>query len=325
MLHQRFNTGDEGEEIDPIKSMAKKILWMETYSQYICIILNIYRKLSEYEQNLFNKMENLIKNREIFLKEDEVRNPHHTIELKSPFYYVSEALLRLSVDNDLVGKLEAEGQKFYDFINLLKTISKDGLYLTEDLKIYSKEIFTIQQLLEIEKRLNIANKSTPENLLKALNYLLEQIKYSNNAEKLDDLSINIKSLYDFLKENLGDTNNFTELILDIFVAEIKKQSSDSYRQTLVEIVLSNPKLVAQSYPFISIIIKGVVKSSIFDLENNLQNIQDSQSGCFELINNSKNEIIHDILLSTFENIFNKYFKSIPNLKDDEEREMLPKH
>ena len=56
-------------------------------------------------------------------------------------------------------------------------------------------------------------------------------------------------------------------------------------------VLSNQKLVAQSYPFISIIIKGVVKSSIFDLENNLQNIQDSQSGCFELINNSKNEIM----------------------------------
>ena len=171
MLHQRFNTGDEGEEIDPIKSMAKKILWMETYSQYICIILNIYRKLSEYEQNLFNKMENLIKHREIFLKEDEVRNPHHTIELKSPFYYVSEALLRLSVDNDLVGKLEAEGQKFYDFINLLKTITKDSLVINENLSIYSKEIYTIQEFLEIEEGLNNVNKSNKENILNVLKIL----------------------------------------------------------------------------------------------------------------------------------------------------------
>lgn len=38
MLHQRFNTGDENEEIDPIKSIARKMVWMEAYSQYNKII-----------------------------------------------------------------------------------------------------------------------------------------------------------------------------------------------------------------------------------------------------------------------------------------------
>lgn len=41
MLHQRFNTGDENEEIDPIKSIARKMVWMEAYSQYIYNIKNI--------------------------------------------------------------------------------------------------------------------------------------------------------------------------------------------------------------------------------------------------------------------------------------------
>ena len=136
------------------------------------------------------------KNNIIVFDPDERKNPEYAQIYLKPFYFILESLLRIIIsDNNLYKRKD---QEFYDFINLLKTISKDGLYLTEDLKIYSKEIFTIQQLLEIEKRLNIANKSTPENLLKALNYLLEQIKYSNNAEKLDDLSINIKSLYDFL-------------------------------------------------------------------------------------------------------------------------------
>ena len=137
--------------------------------------------------------------------------------------------------------------------------------------------------MDIEKRLNKFNKSNPENNLKVLNILLKQSQYSNDINKLDELSINIKKLYDFLYENLGDTNNFTELILIIFVAEIKKQSSDNYRQTLVEIVLNNPKLIAYSYPFISIIIKGVAKSKIADIGNNLENLQNSQSGCLELI------------------------------------------
>ena len=57
----------------------------------------------------------------------------------------------------------------------------------------------------------------------------------------------------------------------------------------------------------------------------MENLQNNQTACFELINNSQNEIIHDIILSTFENLFNKYFESIPNLEDDEDKEYFPKY
>ena len=45
------------------------------------------------------------------------------------------------------------------------------------------------------------------------------------------------------------------------------------------------------------------------------------------VNNSenKNEIIHYILLSIFENIFNKCFVPINNLKNDEDKEMSRKY
>jgi len=39
------------------------------------------------------------------------------------------------------------------------------LFINEDLNLYSKEIYTIQEFLEIEEGLNQVNKSNEENLL----------------------------------------------------------------------------------------------------------------------------------------------------------------
>jgi len=224
---------------------------------------------------LFNKIERLIKNREIILEEDDIRNPHHTIEYKSPFYFIVDAILRLCTSEELFSKFQ--GKDFYEYINLLKTITKDSLIINEDLAIYSKEIFTIQQFLDIEKRLNQVNKSNSENILKIIEFLLNQIKNSNNNQGA--LSDNIISLSKFLHDSLGDTNNYTELISDIFVGEIKKQSSETYRQTLIGIILENPKLISKSYEFITIILRGIVKPTINDIRNNLNNIQNSHNGC----------------------------------------------
>ena len=321
MVILRYESLNEEDKFDPFKSFIMKLIWIESYSQNIASLLSIYRALSSFESNLFEEIEKLLNKGVIKFDIDGKKCPEHSQVYLKPFYFILESLFTIIInDSNLYKK---EGQQFYDFINILKTICKDGLNLTEELNIYSKGIFTIQQILDIEKRLNNANKSNPENILKVIEILKKQIEYSNDAEKLDELSKNIKSLYDFLYENLGDTDNFIELILDLFVAEIKKQSYDNYRYALVETILQNPKLIAHSYPFISIIIKGVVKPSVSKIENNLENLQNSENYSLKLINDSKNEIVHDIILSTFENLFNKYFESIPNLSNEDDKSAFP--
>ena len=168
MIELRFiKTDDDAneDEVYPIKALAKKILWIEAYSQYISILLNIYRKLSEFEEggDLLSKIKVLIKNKEIFLEQDNQRNPYYTIDIKSPFYYISEALLRLSINK--LNSNELKEEKFYDFINLLKTISKDISTNFIDLNIYSKENYTIIEFLEIEAGLHDVNKNSSENIL----------------------------------------------------------------------------------------------------------------------------------------------------------------
>ena len=327
MIHQRFNTGDEGEEVDPIRATAKKMVWIETYNQYISILMTIFSKLSQYEENLFNKIEKLIKDREILLEEDENRNPHHTIEYKSPFYYITEALLRISIDVDLFSKLK--GQEFYDYINLLKTIYKDCLIINDDMSIFSKEIFTIQQFLEIEEGLNNVNKSNEENILKILKILTDLSKVNNlNVEisqKGEDLSNLIKQLYEFLNTNLGDTENFRELMMGIFVGELKKVKNDDYRLTLIDIIIKNNSLIVYSYPFMVIIMSGYISSDPALISENLKNLQEAQTPWIELINNANNDILNEILLSIFENKINIYFESIPSLPDEDLEDFFKKY
>ena len=328
MIHERFNTGDEGEEINPIRAVAKKILWVESYSQYISILLNIYRKISEYEKDLFNKMEKPIKNGEFILEEEEDRNPHHTIELKSPFYYITESLLRISVDEELFSKLQ--GQKFYDYINLLKTITKDSLVINSDLSIYSKEIFTIQEFLEIEEGLNNVNKSNVENIIIVLGILSEISKINNQRLEISrqgkDLSDNIIKLYDFLFNNLGDTEKFRELVMGIFVRESRKVKNDNYRTTLIEIMLKkNNNLIVYSYPLMSMIMNEFLSSEPEDMGNNIKNFQDNTSKWLELINNANNEVLNQILLAIFEKVINIFFESIPDLSDEKLEQHFKKY
>ena len=229
---------------------------METYRQYISIILKIYEKISKYESDLINKINILIKDNEISLDEDEIRNPYHTLDLKSPFYYATEALFRIIFDNKFLEKLK--GQNFYDYINLLKTITEESLIIYENLSIDPKEILIIQEFINIEGALNNVNKSNEENLLNIHKILTK----SDTKIKVSEINLsnNINQLYNFLLNNLGDTDIFQKLIIDIFVIEFKRIKNDKYKQTLLEIILKNNNLISYSYPFMSLIINQFLSS-----------------------------------------------------------------
>ena len=323
MLEQRFiksNDDINEDEVYPIKAITKKILWIETYSQYISILLNIYRKISEFEEggDLLSKIKVLINNKEILLEQDEKRNPYYTIDIKSPFYYISEALLRLSINK--LNSNELKEERFYDFINLLKTISKDISTNFIDLNIYSKENYTIMEFLEIEAGLHDVNKNSSENILKALEILLNVTKTNieeNVSEKGNDLSNYIEQLFDFLLSNLGNTENFRELIMGIFVSELKKVKGNDYRKTLVNKILLNKNLIIYSYEFMSILMNELISEYPNEIKDNITKIRNEKNPWLELINKANDEALNEILLNILEKKINIYFEEIPKLGDEE--------
>ena len=89
-----------------------------------------------------------------------------------------------------------------------------------------------------------------------------------------DLSFDIKKLYQALNTNLGETEIFREIIMSIFVFELKKTKNDNYKLTLLDIKL-----------------------------------QENQIPCIELINDNNNEILNQFILTIFENKINIYFEN----------------
>ena len=327
MVFLRFNAGKEVEEVDPLKSFAMKIVWLESNSQYISILLKIYQKISVHEKNLMNKIDKIIDNHEINYEISE-RSPKHTEEINSSFFFMMESLLKIiTTDFEIYNNLKDE--EFYDFINSLKEINQDALRLVNELIIFSKEVFTIQEFLLIEEKLNNVNKSNINNILNILNIISDHTKFTNiliaDESKYQDLSNNVQKLYDFLLENLGNTNNFTELILNVFVNEIKKLKNGEYRKKLVEIILNNPNLISKSYEFISIIIKTLIDNSADSIMDNLDNIKNNKDSYIILINNANNDALNEIIISIFENQFNSYFDSISSLSENDLEENFPEY
>jgi hypothetical protein len=295
------------------------MIWLESNRQYISIILNIYQKISNSEKDLYSKIEKIIANKDIQY-EISNRSPPYTEEINSPFFYVLESLLKIiTSDFELYERLK--NQDFYDFINSLKTIVQNTLTIVNDLIIYSKEVYTIQEFLNIQENLNIVNKSNKESLSNVLMILSNQSKLTNiiltDDNQSGPLCENIQKLYDFLIENIGDTNNFAELMLNIFVDEIKKIKNQQYRKKLTDIILNNPKLIAKSYNFMKIIITGIIENSPDLILDNLKAIEDNNDLYFDSINKVESDILNEIILSIFDNHFNYYFDLIPQLEDNE--------
>ena len=326
MIYLRFSN-EEKEINDIVKSLSMKMVWLESNSEYISILLNMYQALSLQEKNLFNKIEKIIDNNEIKYEVSE-RSPHFTEEVNSAFFNIMESLLKITTsDFDIYEKLEK--QEFYDFINSLKTMVQNALRIVNELIIYSKEVFTIQEFLNIQENLNIVNKSNKNNIKAILQILSNQAIFTNNLlndeTKYKDLCQNIETLHSFLKENLGDTDNFADLMLNICIDEIKKIKSEQYRKTLTDIVLANQKIIPKSYEFMSIILKGLIDITPEVILNNLNDLAEANKIYLESINKTNSDALNEIILSIFENQFNLYFESIPKLPNEDLEQYFNKY
>ena len=289
----------EEDNIEYIEYISKIMVWMESNNQYISFLLNMFHSISLYKNDLFTEINEMIPTIEINLNENEERNQDHTLEIKAPFYYINEALLRISFDYKWICKLEE--QHFLDFIKILKKYIDDSLIIIENFSNDSNQFFIIQNFFKIVEILNKIKKGNNENIKKAF-------------ELLSDTKHNISQLYNFLINNLGKTEEFGKLIMDIFIVELKKESNDNiYRQTLLNIIINNDILIINSHRFMLLFLEEIITSKMPLFRENIDNIKQDENNYLELINKSNNSLLNEILLIVFENIINNYFDSITGL------------
>ena len=335
IVNLRFeNDINIAEEIDkkPEEIFSKKIIWCESYYQEITTILDIYQKILTYETDLYNRIDKIIENKEIQY-EISARSLKQSEKINVPFFFILESLLRI-INSDFEIYEKIEKQKFYDFINSLKAIQENIAKIFNKLFIFSKEIYTIEEFLNIQQHLNSANKSSKENLLEILKILSDHTKLAsitaNDEPKLncEELCENMNKLYEFLNKNLGDTDNFAQLMLNICVGETKNIANYHYRKLLVEIILKNPKIIPRSSHFFSIVLNKVVNMDMEYISYNIEEIKNAKDiDYIEAINQTKNDVLNEVILNIFENHINLFFESITSSETPKQnlRKYFPKY
>ena len=309
MLNERYNTNNEDDKIDFICSISKKIIWMESYKNYLLILFNTYRNISKYEKNIECRIKKLIKDKKIILTEDLEKNPFYTRNIKSPFYCMIQALLIISIEIILYNNLNEE--EFNIFINSLKKYFKEFLIIYQDLSIFSKEIFIIKEFLEIEEQLTNENKNNKNNFINILQALITLSKIDNQENKInlkeEDIVDNLKHLYNLLFDILGNTENFKKLIINIFVSELKQTKNYIYKQIIIKFILKNNNLIPYLYQVLSVVLESYLSSNPIFFEKNIKNIQEDKTHCLNMFNNSNNDIFNEILISIFEKKYKYLF------------------
>ena len=301
-----------------LQLMANIINWLESYEEEISILLKMFSKLNKMVPNVYESIENIILNKEIRYGIYE-QNSEYTKIVNEVFFLGMESILRvLTSDMSIYQKL---GENFEDNLtrmqNTNKDIMQDALQLNIVLSLGSKEIYSLQEIIELIDVFIINNIKTQDNIISLIYYFNVQTKYIiNNYEIL--LSNNLQKFYDFINKTIGKDKHFHKIICEILYHEFLKISDENYRIQILKIILDNKQnnqYIINSTQIIRIIIRNIISNNPSqDLIDN-KIFYNNDSPLITMLNSIKNPFLDEILLNIFEGEIIHYFESIP-LKDE---------
>ena len=101
-------------------------------------------------------------------------------------------------------------------------------------------------------------------------------------------------------EKIKDNEKFGEIINAIFLNEFNKIIYDEYQQKIIEFILKDNNLIANSTQIMSIIISNTLNHSIEGIITNLDILHDSKSKIIKMLNDAKKIFLDEIIINIFE-------------------------
>ena len=293
------------------------IIFLQSYSKEINIILELYNFLMENTPSLYYDIISTIINNKISM-EDSTRHSYYNKIIKFCFFYIIESLCKIlkerlfeelstSKDANLLIKL------FNSLLNIWPNIIK----LEKRFFLFSKEIFSLDIIMKIILQIQLKGneylfiyinkehlkiffeKFNEQNLIKNLreqDLMLIKI-FGNNLDKYSQLMNKIIFNYYISTNN----NSLRERI----IKEVLIENRIKYRDILLEF----------SYPLLNLIFK--FSSIELPEKKELKTLFLDKNHIKKIINDKNVQKINDILFYRFEIIFEKYFQNIINMNKSE--------
>ena len=303
LVSLRREEGKGMEEKNGIECLANTINWVESYSEEIIILLQVFSKLNIIIDNLFGKIEENIKN----IKK--VMNP----KINLAILYMIDSILKVVTSNPhLYINKEKDINEFFKLLYTNKEILDQISQINVNLRLDSKEVFSLQELMEIINFLYLNNKAQIDNITNVIQFFSKEIMLINEGKEEEAIN-ELINLHNFLKKIVGDKKYFAKLMALIFKNEYQKITKISCQIKLWNLILEDKNIIYYSYQLIKQQIS--IGSKPEEMENNLKNL--SKTDKFkELICKINNEYLDEIIINYYEYEINKFFGRISNLKFD---------
>ena len=301
-----------------LKEIANTINWIECYKEEIIIILKIYAKLDLKINNLYELIKDIIEGKKFNIKyENSVRNPQYTAIVNEIIFLGIESLLKILISNEKLFDDINDVQKLIELINYYREILQDISKLQNNLMLYSKEMHSLEEIVEIFDLFYINKINKKEyfsEILKCFSNETELINNKEEEEYTSKLKINFDQLYKTLFKHIKKDKNFPKLMSIIFYNEFKKIDNKKFRIELMNIWITNDEFIYNSSNLIELILGNYLKNDCTKFKENINNIQKCE--LIEFLNdNCKKEILEEMLINCFEFHINLYFKEIEKRKD----------
>ena len=313
-----------------IKDLSKTILWIESYSKIIYMILEMFNKIQSYKENLFEIIIEIIDDNQISFEVSE-RNPKFKKMINFAFFSIFESCIK-SILNDADFFIDLKYDKFCDFSNDIKNILQNALQIETNLRLFSKEIFNLQSFIQILPYLSEEDQRKDNEIKELIDIMKKESEIHtntelNNDEKIEQLINNLSREYDFLKEQIKDKEKFTQILMFIFDGKIKQISDKKYRIKLLDYVIHDNNLILSSGQFLGVMLGKEIGPNIEEDKNENENElldeylsfaeeNDDEDIIYnELENQKENKLFDEIILYLFESYVISYFENFEELEE----------
>ena len=312
MVQLRNDSIDIFKEYNQMEKTISSIIWIEFYSNNISFILQMFSKLNSIIDNSYEKVYEVINNKKIKYEKSR-RCREYTSIVNEILFLGMESILKVITSNeqvylDLINNLE----KFKDLKNIINEILQLALKNEANLNLYSKEVFSLQELLLLTNKIE-----TPENIIKIVNFssveteLLNDNKENEN-EKEKKLIENFNNLYNTLETLIGKDKSYIKIMSSIFKNEYIKVTNEAFRLKLLEIIMSKNEFIYTNNKVFKFIIS--IDNSPENMLENLDIILNKPDFLYKFINkNCNKEFLEYVIMDIFEYKIVDFFDSIPKL------------
>ena len=230
-----------------IFKIASIINWAESYSYEIIILQKIFLKLSHKIPSFYEQVEEIISSEQLQNEIFESNSKYNEI-INKVFLLCINSILIIITTKEEIYNLTID-DLFY-LVNTVKEVFNNISQIEMNLKISSKEIYTLKEISKLFDALLSNNSLNVENIKKIIHYFKEEKNSLMNISE-ENLNLNLDEFYIYLMNimpSIPQKNNlyFYKIISSILFEEFKRIENPKFRLNILNKILQKNELIQYS-------------------------------------------------------------------------------